>query len=310
MTPEIRKRSIILPARLAQLKSERSAYEIRCGIAGCPCNNPGPYCGRGFFSLFIQAVYGIEFANRLQVPFHVNFGNCSYPYSDRNRPSGGNFWNYYFKQPLETIGDLHRPVFNDFMEIYPLRIWNRSFLRKMHDSVVRHLEFKDEVSTAFKLVSDNFKNGPVLGVHIRRTDHHHEIQEVKIERYLKLIDKKLKQEDRLFLATDDTSVVDVFKEKYGSILLLNDVQRSAGEVSTHSNPDFTDKFKLGLDALVDCYSLSRCREAILTQSNFSYAALLFNPELKYHLMERPRTTVRRLKTLLVYNLDRWGIRKW
>jgi hypothetical protein len=306
----IKKRSVIPADRLEELRSVNAIYEVRCGISGCPCANPGDYCGRGFFSLFIQAIYGIEFAGRVQIPYHINFGNCTYPYTDVKNARGGNFWNYYFKQPVTEVNGSHRQVVNDFMEIYPLRIWNRAFIRRMYHSVVKHMEFTEEVRSVFKTVSENFNGSPVIGVHIRRTDHHDEIPHVKIENYIKAIDSKLKKGDRVFLATDDTHVVDLLKEKYGHVLLTNDVLRSSGTIGTHSSPGITDKFRLGLDALLDCYSLSLCREAILTQSNLSYAAVLFNPELKFVLMERPETTIRRLKTLLVYNLDQWGIRKW
>ncbi len=310
MTSENRKRSIIPAARLAQLKERGAAYEVRCGISGCPCDNPGAYCGRGFFSLFIQAVYGIEFARRIEIPYYINFGSCIYPYSKPDHPADPNFWNYYFRQPLKDADGIHHSVINDFIEIYPLRIWNRSFIRQIHDSVVKHLQFTDEVTAVLEDVAANFKTGPVLGVHIRRTDHHEEIPAVKIESYMSEVERKLVKGERLFLATDDKHVLDIFAKKYGDMLLVNNVLRSSGKVSTHSNPEFIDKFRLGLDALVDCYSLSLCRQVILTQSNLSYAALLFNPELKFRLMERPRTSIRRLKTLLAYNLDRWGIRKW
>ncbi len=172
------------------------------------------------------------------------------------------------------------------------------------------MSFNDEVNAAFRDVFNNFKDQDILGIHIRRTDHHHEIPPVEIEHYIKEIDKRLGKIDKIFLATDDAHIVDLFKRKYGDRVLTNNVIRSTSETPVHADMDNKNKHKLGLDALIDCYSLSRCQEAILTHSNLSYAALLLNPELKYTLMEKFQARVDRLKTLILYDLNRWGVRKW
>jgi len=305
-----RKRSIIPIQRLEELRKEGVVYEVRCAIADCPCGNPRQGCGRGFFSLFIQAVYGIEFAKRLHIPYYINFGNCIYAYSDIKNSADPNFWNYYFDQPLDALTASSRLVINDIMEVYPLRIWNRDFIKSMFNQVVKDIKYNGEVKDVFKTVSDNFGGRNILGVHIRRTDHHEEIAPVKIESYVKEIDKRIGKIDGIFLATDDADVVDFFKKKYGDLLVINNSVRSTGGIAVHDRMGANDKRKLGLDALIVCYSLSRCQEVILTHSNLSYAALLLNPELKYKLMERFETRIDRLKTLLLYNLNRWNIRKW
>ena len=70
-----------------------------------------------------------------------------------------------------------------------------------------------------------------------------------------------------------------------------------------------DRYRLGLEVLADCYTLSACQGAILTHSNVSYGALLLNPNLPYNLLETSASQKSRQKTNFLYTLDRLGIRK-
>lgn len=304
----IGKRSILTEERLTQLKGESLIYEITCGTNHCPCGGTFDGCGRGFFSLFIQAIYGIDFAKRHGLQHYVNFGNCRYLYSDLGNTHDNNFWNNFFIQTKPDGSKLR--VTNLFNEVYPLRIWDRFFLKRMFNNVVKNLKVTEEVAGAFEKVDRRFSELAILGVHIRGTDHSEEIAPVKFKAYLKEVDRRINGFDKLFLATDEQYVVDIFQEKYGSKLMVNDVIRSSGDLAVHYDQRIKDRYRLGLDALIECYSLSICSEAILTHSNLSYAALLFNPDLKYKLMERWRSKVKRLKTLFLYYLDKWEIRKW
>lgn len=304
------KRSIIAAERLRQLKADGVIYEISCAISGCPCGMPENGCGRGFFSLFIQAVYGIKFAGHLQIPYTVNFGNSSYPYSDPDNMGSNNFWNYYFQQPIPDAGGEGSIVSNLFIEVYPLRIWSKAFFRNIHRSVIQKLKYQPEVKAILDDTKKRFEGYHVLGVHFRGTDHPGEIPPVGLEKYLAEVDRRIKHVDKLFLATDEQYIVDLFSDKYGDKLIINEVVRSMSHEAVHANLQISDRYQLGVDALVDCYSLSLCTSAILTHSNLSYAALFFNPELKYKLMERWQPKVKRFKTLILYYLDKWGIRKW
>ncbi|MBL6447225.1 hypothetical protein JMN32_12960 [Fulvivirga sp. 29W222] len=304
------KRSIINSERLSQLKKRGAIYEISCAINGCPCGRPQTGCGRGFFSLFIQAIYGIKFAGRLKMPYYVNFGNSSYPYSDPENMGGSNFWDYYFEQPLSDYNGETKMVSNQFNEVYPLRIWSHGFLSGIHHDVIKKLKYKPSVKNILDNAKKRFEEYDVLGVHIRGTDHPGEIPPVGLDKYLAEIDKKIEKVDKLFLATDEQYVVDLFSDKYGDKLITNEVVRSEDSEAIHADSRISDRYQLGLDALLDCYSLSLCTSAILTHSNLSYAALFFNPKLKYKLMERWQPRVKRFKTLTLYYLDKWGIRKW
>lgn len=301
------KRSIISPERVREL-NQAELYVITCGIKGCTCEQKDDTCERGFFSLFIQAVYGIDFAVRNGISYHVDFGNMRYCYSDR-RQDDANWWNYYFRQPTTKRPALLPSVVNRFHELYPLLIWDRSHFRRMNRYVQR-LVFQEDVAKHIDSAREKLVNCNALGVHVRRTDHPDSVQPVEPDDYYRSIDKLIDRHDVLFLSTDDERIVSGFRKRYGTKVHVNDVKRSADAQAVHRNFENNHRWRLGLDVLTDCLCLASCKKLVLTFSNVSYAALLFNPEVPYILLEKPRTTWRRYKTLIVYFLDKWGIRKW
>lgn len=256
----------------------------------------------------MQAVNGIAFARRFNLRYYVNFGHTNYAYSQPGN-SDPNFWNYYFDQPIKARGDL-KFVENEFIETYPLRIWDRSYIKSLADVMSKELVYKDEVARKFNEQKKKFEGQRVLGVHFRATDHPGEVAPVDIDEYFKEVDRRLDYFDNIFLATDDYDTETDFRIRYGEQLWCNLVTRSASGIALHRDDKIESKYHLGLDALLDCYSLSLCTETILTHSNLSYSALLFNPGLKYKLMERLSTKAKKLLTLTLYYLDKWNIRKW
>lgn len=262
-------------------------YTICCFVADCPCERKSSPCPRGFFSLFIQAVYGIELAKRYGVPYYVDFGNHKYLYTDPTK-NEQNFWNYYLEQTDTGLAYSNKTKFvrNSLYEVYPFRIWNRRHLLKMHRSVVSELHFSETLEKHFTEKRLFYRSHKVLGVQIRRTDHGQEIEQVDLNVFLKLIDRKLDKFDYLFVATDDNKVIELLSQRYTSKLIYNNAARSNNDEAVHSNLSIANRYELGLEALIDCYCLSLCRHSILIQSNISYAALLFNPKLSYNLLEK------------------------
>lgn len=303
------KRSQVDPDRLKLLRSQGAVYLITCQQSEYSCNHLGGRCSRGFFSLFLQAVYGIQFAEKLNLAYQVDFGNLIYCYTEPDRFSGnGNFWEYYFEQsppPQRT-----NAISNSRYENYPLRVWERSLLRQLHRTVTSHLKINDGMREAVDGIRERFRNWSILGVHFRKTDHFNEVQPVDDEVFLRLVDRRIASFDRLFLATDDADIVSLFEKRYGDKLLCNPFSRSRGSVSLHHSDEGLSGYELGKEALLDCYSLSLCDQAILSPSNLSYCALVLNPELPYLLAESRSAKWYRLKTSGAYHLNRWGIRRW
>src|SRR5690606_30846616 len=72
-------------------------YTVCCFVSDCPCEAKSATCPRGFFSLFIQAIYGIDLAHRNGLSYYIDFGNHPYLYTDPSIENP-NIWNYYFEQ--------------------------------------------------------------------------------------------------------------------------------------------------------------------------------------------------------------------
>ncbi len=309
-----KKRSVVDIERLSRLKSKQYLYTISCCVNHmCICKKESQVCLRGFFSLFIEAMNGIDFAIRNDISCHINFGDMPYLYSDPKKYDGDlNFWNYYFEQPFDiSEKENGTAILNDMFETYPLRIWDRRYFRRLNIAIEKHLRFKNPLKTALEEKSTLFERYNIIGVHIRRTDHSSEVEPISMTKILKTIESELKEFDKVFVATDDSNIIEILKKNISEKrILYNHVIRSDNNKAVHINMKNTDRYQLGFDAILDCYCLSLCDKTILTHSNFSYASLFFNPEQPYILLETRKSKFKRLKTLLVYHLDRLGIRKW
>jgi hypothetical protein len=304
-----KKKHQVSPLRLADLKRSGNIYIIRCITGDCTCREK---CTRGFFSLFLQVLYGIRFALRHQLPYYIDFGNGQYAYSDPENFDGDfNFWNYYFEQSLHKTDILKAKVAtaNLLYETYPLRIWHKSFIKELSHITHQHIVLKNQIKTIIDHKLQVFKQQKILGVHIRGTDHPTEIEPVPLSKFIKVIDKKRSAFDKIFLATDDENILNILVKKYGyDIIIYHQATRSSSKVAIHTAMSFQNPYQLGLEALIDCYCLAHCTEAILVHSNLSYAALVINPDLTYTLMETQKSAIKRIKSNLLYTLDQWGIR--
>ena len=226
-------------------------------------------------------------------------------YSDPERNQGVNFWNYYYQQD-NSDGEL---VINKTRESYPLRVWERTHFRE-HHQIVKQLKFTSEVHQYLQNLQNKISRYQVLGLHIRLTDHSQEVEPVGLQPYLHIMHNSQDKYDKFYIATDDQRVIDQMLEQWGEQrIVYQKANRSDNEQAVHTNFSLPDRYQLGLEALADCYMLSRCQHSILAHSNLSYAALIFNPKLAYTLLETGISRRSRWSTSLVYWLDRWGIRK-
>ncbi|WP_143057675.1 O-fucosyltransferase family protein [Cyclobacterium xiamenense] len=303
------KRSTPDRERLTQLRREDSYYHITCFKDEFYCNDhPDGRCMRGFFSLFIQALNGMTFAIKYGLPYKVDFSNATYPYSNAGEEIPTNFWEELMVP--QALSPDRSPVYNLRYETYPLRIWHRGFLRSLHQTLRSEIRFQKNLTEKIATLKEKFKPFRVLGLHARRTDHYLEVPSVDEEVFLLKIKKKIQEFDRLFVATDDAVFLEALKRLYPEKVLAHDFYRSNDKQAVHDHRSGKTGLLLGEQALLDCLSLSFCQELILSPSNLSYAALVFQPDLPYSLVESRAAAWSRRKTLLAYLLNRWGIRKW
>lgn len=295
--------------RYNELQQSSQVYIISCWKDHCPCQNQQDGCWRGFFSLFLQVIYGIRFVKRYGIPCYVDFSDMPYAYTDPNHCDDEyNFWNYYFHQPFRDIpkASIQQGIFNQYMETYPLRIWNQSFYREMHTLIQQHIHLKGEVQRIVEERRTYFSKSKILGVHIRGTDHAEEIEPVDISVFKAIIRKNIHLFDYIFVATDDGNIFNTLISEFGEKIITNHVQRSFNRNPLHALDGDFNRYNIGLEAIIDCYCLSFCSKAILVHSNLSYTALLLNPTLSYILLETRHHRYKRWTTTLLYYLRRIG----
>lgn len=111
----------------------------------------------------------------------------------------------------------------------------------------------------------NIQGNHVVGVHIRRTDHAQAIQNSPIELFVKKMDELWDKCDGFYLATDDASVKDEMRQRYGS------------KIATYDCNLKRDSIQGIIDAFIDLYMLGSC-EAIIGSygSTFSKVAAMLN----------------------------------
>ena len=190
-----RRRNVITDDRKKALTLPSIVYTIRCPGTQCDCQQHGAECRRGFFSLWIQAVYGRYFGAKLNIPSYVDFGDKPYLYSDPATNDGDlNFWNYYYVQVLPKREKRRIP--NDFIETYPLRIWNRSHYRKVFQAAVKNLELQTVVASYMTPLLLRVKENRTLGIHIRGTDHSDEVPEVSLDKLIRSLRKRSRKYEK------------------------------------------------------------------------------------------------------------------
>ena len=243
---------------------------------------------RGFFSIFLEVVRCIDFAVTNGLTYYVDLSESNSLYTDvLNKNGDKNIWNYFFIQHLTEVPNKHLLYSASKYEGWTTKIWLRSHFNKINMNVIKHLQFQPQVLEVLNQVNPAIRQA-TLGVHIRKTDHYTEVPTVPVENYIKLISKKIEKNKykNLFIATDDETVLELIKETFKNVnVLYNDVSRSKTGDPVHKSQNDNNGFKLGLDALTDVYCLSLCKDVILSNSNFSYCVLYFNPGIKFSLLD-------------------------
>jgi hypothetical protein len=182
-------------------------------------------------------------------------------------------------------------------------------MRYLHQLLRSGIDFKKELKAEIAELKIKMEPLKTLGVHVRKTDHYLEVPPASDKAFLRKIKRKLSAYDQLFVATDDAKLLATLKKEFPGRVMAHDCIRSFDAVPIHQR-DHQDGLLLAEEALLDCMTLSLCQELILSPSNLSFAALVFSPEVNYSIVESKAARWKRIKTLLVYHLDRLGIRKW
>ena len=138
--------------------------------------------------------------------------------------------------------------------------------------------------------TENFKDCPVLGVHMRGSDKGTAdadprfMRVVPPEEYFAYIDDYLDQQPdcKIFLATEQSQFVTTMVSQYGDRVVSRNALRT-GDFGSNTNL-FTSQdnngYRKGEEVLVDCLLLARCDFLLKCTSAVGEYAMYFNPDLK------------------------------
>lgn len=125
----------------------------------------------------------------------------------------------------------------------------------------------------------------MVGIHIRGTDmkstQDHPIPPHVLQ-FINALDNIQKREriSKIFLCTDEESIVEQIRNKYGNMVVCTTAYRSDDGESIHKGHNGEKRqyhhYLMGREVLVDALVLSQCEHLICGHSNVAYAAILFN----------------------------------
>lgn len=265
---------------------------------------------RGFFSLFNLVLDGLEFAEYYHLTPVVEFGE-DIIYHENNGINGIiNSFEYYFKQPgnisVTAARQSKNVVFYEFVHRklaipdFNLTIGAsltdetklEDYINRRGDLITRYIQFSDRTQAYLDdTVKPLIGERKTLGVHVRGTDmnigYNGHAKIVPAEEYLRVSAQAVKDKgfEKVFLATDEEGVINLFESEFGNRLVYyKDILRSEDGQALHfsQNSRENHQYLLGLEVLRDMYSLALSDGLVAGISNVSLAARMmkrsFNKE--------------------------------
>jgi len=163
-------------------------------------------------------------------------------------------------------------IFQNHRNSFPLEFKKLSMLEIKRKLMQEYICLKPHIEKKINLFQNiNFEKVTV-GVHVRYTDNllpkFVAKRNVIIDDYFPIIDSILEknQDAQIFLCTDNKLILNVFQEKYGSILSTEKFYPD-DNTAIHSSKHCIDKILMGEEALVDMFLLSRCQYLVHTGSS-------------------------------------------
>lgn len=249
--------------------------------------------GRGLFSLLSSVVCYLDFAERNSLIPVVDFENYKTIYNEKSSiKNTRNSFEYYFN-PVSSysLDDVYGSgnfliSGRGFPKGYDYTIANIPGLISVFDKYIRlRKEISDEIDS---FVSEKF-SAPVLGVHYRgremRTAPAHWYPPSS-KQMIYAIEDSMKRFDykKIFVSSEDEALIRIIDNAFPGIVFYNEnYYRSSGN-AYKEYPRDNHFYRLGLEVLMDMFSLSKCDSLISCSSNVAwFARFINNGQYKSHI---------------------------
>ena len=253
----------------------------------------------GLFATFVIVLAGVKYAiSKGWIPV-VDMQNCSNMYLAPEKRGKENAWEYYFEQPmrvgLEEARNGENIILSGEKDPMPLPFgmiaryeYNKAAFAEwqmlIKDGIMK---IKPEITEEALAIRDKLfpPKKRVLGVHQRGTDfldkpHGHPILPPTEYAVRVVIDKMHEWKcDKLFLATEDKNILNIFQESFGNCLLIFDKPfvdyvpgKSVGDTRIERK---NDRFLSGKEYVIEMLLLSKCNSFIASGGAGANGVMLF-----------------------------------
>lgn len=248
----------------------------------------------GFCALLHYTIGALCFADSLGFLPFVKWGSGTAYYENELASFTDNVFLYYF-EPVSEASKIENKQCISWkladIEYYMKKKWDayRSDDEEMFACASSYKKYIHLNLKTSNFIDQNMKlifNGKkILGIHARGTDYNVGFKDHPIVITSRMYIEKARalfesgNYDRIFIATEDTNLLNSFIEAFGETLVYyRDVCRSGNKTSPHvtSNKRPLHHYRLGLEVLRDVYTLANCDSLICGLSQVSFAARYVN----------------------------------
>ena len=238
----------------------------------------------GMFSVF-NYVAGIlyEYEKNQYSGIEVNFEDLGLYYEEGQ---GLNWWNYYC-EPI-CLGNMENTYVkkfnNDEYNYFAYLTENKLSRQKVFDLIQKYIKIREPIQKKIDLfVQENFAGYHIISVHFRGTDKKLEAPRVEFEEVADAVSDYLQKNKlekfRIFVASDEQDFIDQMESRFPNRIICYAAKRSKNGKPIHYGNAKNTRRKLGEDALIDAFLLSRGNYLIRTSSNLSLWSTYFNPSM-------------------------------
>lgn len=250
----------------------KGLVELRIKSGGC-----------GLFGDFFMALSGLRYCARHGLLGRPWWDQRSLYFSSSHGP---NAWDYFF----EPVGEVRRPIRLPYFG--SARLFQseagKPARQVASEAVARFGRVRPTIiEQAQNFFDRELQAGNYIGVHVRGTDVRAEGRESGSRAmYERAIEASLQThpDSVIFLATDEETTVDFFREKWGNRLRIRDCIRSSDGRSIHGHYDGGQEgspHQKGIDVVVDALLLSWGKHLVRMHSQVTAYSIALSPKLTF-----------------------------
>lgn len=248
----------------------------------------------GLFSALKGVIHHLMYCIRFHKTPVVYWDESSVYYQSEGYNGATNAWDYYF-EPVSTLrympGDhvwtSYGAPDNTGITIESDQCRNTSFRKMIKESVIdRFIKIRPYILEKVDAFYRTCMQGKrTIGIHIRCTDRSADLSKISFAKIIDAANKYADGNTQFLIATDEERLLHEAKKLvHGPVIAYNSYRSHNGLPIHLRTVQNYSQAQLGEEALIEALLLSKCSLFIHTVSNFSYAALLFNPEVESVLL--------------------------